>query len=269
MSSLSDQGSGSQSDDMLTAIFKQLSTMDEHLRSMENKLHLVDTMQAKVSTLEESTGDLAAQQDTLSSAIERINLAQTPLAANGGRGGTAPREPPQGQSQHAGRHRHGDDDDAAGDDIVSTTHKLEFPKYDGTNDPLPWLNICERYFHVRRTPEPKRVPLAACYLFDDAQLWFHRLELNGGRPTWQQFIQLVNARFGPPLTDTPLGELAMLCRSGSVDEFARQFMALPCRDPSITESQQIQLFITGLGNPLRLDVARHLHPSLRTTPSLA
>jgi hypothetical protein len=32
-------------------------------------------------------------------------------------------------------------------------------------------------------------------------------------------------------------------------------MALSYRDPSITESQQIQLFITGLGDPLRLDVA--------------
>jgi hypothetical protein len=32
-------------------------------------------------------------------------------------------------------------------------------------------------------------------------------------------------------------------------------MALSCRDPSITEPQQIQLFITGLGDPLRTDVA--------------
>jgi hypothetical protein len=54
---------------------------------------------------------------------------------------------------------------------------------------------------------------------------------------WQQFIQLVNAHFGPPLTDTPLGELTMLHRSGLGDEFARRFMALSCRDPSITESQ--------------------------------
>jgi hypothetical protein len=149
MSSLSGQGSGSQSDDMLAAIFKQLSTMDERLRSMENKLHLIDMMQAKVSMLEESTGVLAAQQDTLSSAVERINLAQTLLAANVGHGGTSPWDPPQGQPQHANRRRHGDDDDAAGDDIVSTTHKLEFPKYDGTGDPLPWLSRCERYFHVR------------------------------------------------------------------------------------------------------------------------
>jgi hypothetical protein len=134
---------------MLAAIFKQLSTMDERLRSMENKLHIIDVMQAKVSALEESTGDLGAQQDTLSSVVERINLAQTQLTANAGHGATAPRDPPHGQPQHASRRRLGDDDDAAGDDIVSTTHKLEFLKYDGTDNPLPWLNRCECYFHVR------------------------------------------------------------------------------------------------------------------------
>jgi hypothetical protein len=36
---------------------------------------------------------------------------------------------------------------------------------------------------------------------------------------------------------------------------AKRFMALSCRDPTITEQQQIQLFTTGLGDPLRLDVA--------------
>jgi hypothetical protein len=47
---------------------------------METKLHNVDTMQAKVSVLEESTGELGAQQDMLSMMVERINLAQTQLA---------------------------------------------------------------------------------------------------------------------------------------------------------------------------------------------
>jgi hypothetical protein len=65
----------------------------------------------------------------------------------------------------------------------------------------------------------------------------------------------VNSQFGPPLTDTPLGELAMLRRTGSVDEFAKRFMALSWRDPTITKQQQIQLFTAGMGDPLRLDVA--------------
>jgi hypothetical protein len=48
---------------------------------------------------------------------------------------------------------------------------------------------------------------------------------------------------------------ALLCRTGSVDEFCGKFMALSCRDLSLTEGQQIQLFTTGLGKPLRTNVA--------------
>jgi hypothetical protein len=132
---------------------------------------------------------------------------------------------------------------------------LEFPKFDDTGDPLPWLNRYEHYFYVRRTPENKRVSLTAFYLLDDAQLWFHRLELNGERPTWAQFVQLVNARFGPPLTDSPIGELALLCRQGAVDEFSKRFIALSCRDTTLTEPQQVQVFITGLVDPLCTDIA--------------
>jgi hypothetical protein len=116
--------------------------------------------------------------------------------------------------------------------------------------PLPWLNRCERYFLIRRTKEHQRVAFAAFYL-DDAQLLFHHLELhlelNGGRPTWPQFVQLVNARFGPPLTASPVGALTMLRRSGSVNDYAKQFMALSCRDTSLTEPLLVQLFITSLG----------------------
>jgi hypothetical protein len=134
-------------------------------------------------------------------------------------------------------------------------HKLEFPKFDGSGDPLPWLNRCERYFHVRRTPEHQRVTFVDFYLLDDAQLWFHRMELNGGRSTWPQFMQLVNVCFGPLLTDNPIGELAMLRRMGTVDDYSKCFIALSCHDTTLFEPQQIQLFITSLSDPLHTNVA--------------
>jgi hypothetical protein len=57
---------------------------------------------------------------------------------------------------------------AVGGDFPMMAHKLKFLKLDGFSDPLPWLNRCERYLHVRCTPEHQRVAFTAFYLLDDA-----------------------------------------------------------------------------------------------------
>jgi hypothetical protein len=94
------------------------------------------------------------------------------------------------------------------------------------------------------------VVFASFYLLDNAQLWFHRMGINGSHSTWHQFVMLVNTRFRSVLTDSPIGELAMLRKSRTVYEYNKKFITLSCRDPTLTKPQQVQLFITGLGNPL-------------------
>jgi hypothetical protein len=59
MSSVTGQGSGSKADDWFAAISKQLVAMDDRLRFVEGWLHNIDTIQAKVSSLEEPIGNWA------------------------------------------------------------------------------------------------------------------------------------------------------------------------------------------------------------------
>jgi hypothetical protein len=167
------------------------------------------------------------------------------------------------------RHHFALEDDQDHGDFLLTYHKLDFPKFDRSCDPLPWLNRCEHYFRVRRTSDHKRVSYASFHLLDDTQLWYHHLELNNRVPPWPDFTRLINARFGPPMTDTPLGALALLCRTGSVDEFYSKFMALSCRDLTLNEGQQIKLFMTGLGKLLCTDVALKQPRSLDAAVMLA
>jgi hypothetical protein len=154
--------------------------------------------------------------------------------------------------QRRGTH---DNEASAGDEGSGTTNKLEFLKFNGKGDPLPWLNCCERFFHLRRTPDDQKVAYATFNHLDDAQLWFDRLELNSGQPTWQRFVQFINSRFRPQLIDNSVGELVHLKRDGSIDDFYNCFVVLSCRELTLTEPLQVQLFIAGLGPPLRIDVA--------------
>jgi hypothetical protein len=86
---------------------------------------------------------------------------------------------------------------------------VKFLRFNGTDDLLRWIHHYECYFHVHRRPEHKRVAYAAFHLLDDAQLWYYRLPDNGGPPTWEQFVLLVAAGFGPQFTGKPLNMPAL------------------------------------------------------------
>jgi len=61
-------------------------------------------------------------------------------------------------------------------------------------------------------------------------------------------------RFGSPIRSNPLGELAACRRTSTVADYQDRFLALlTCAGP-LTEAQQVQLFMAGLGEPLSIDV---------------
>ena len=54
--------------------------------------------------------------------------------------------------------------------------KLDFATYDGSDDPLNWLNQCDQFFRGQRTPASERTWLASYHLRGAAQTWYYALE---------------------------------------------------------------------------------------------
>jgi hypothetical protein len=71
------------------------------------------------------------------------------------------------------------------------------------------------------------------------------------------------------VTDSPIGEILLLWREGSIDDFAKRFMALSCRVTMISEAHQVKLFLAVLRKPLRTNVALHRPLTLDDTIMLA
>lgn len=54
-----------------------------------------------------------------------------------------------------------------GGGMIPRYSKIEFPTYDGTDDPLGWLRRCDRFFLNQRSVEGDKVGLAAFHLIGE------------------------------------------------------------------------------------------------------
>ncbi|KAK1642799.1 hypothetical protein QYE76_060604 [Lolium multiflorum] len=133
--------------------------------------------------------------------------------------------------------------------------KLDFATFDGSEDPLNWLNQCEQFFRGQRTLASDRTWLASYHLRGAAQTWYYSLEQDeGGMPPWDRFRELCLLRFGPPIRGSRLAELGRLPFTTTVQDFAERFQALACHAPGVTGQQRAELFIGGLPDHIRVDV---------------
>jgi hypothetical protein len=69
---------------------------------------------------------------------------------------------------------------SSADSAAPPTHKLRFPKFDGTSDPLVWLHKAEQFFRAHETPPSQLVWIASFYMDGAASQWYFRWEKNLG-----------------------------------------------------------------------------------------
>jgi hypothetical protein len=100
---------------------------------------VIDNMAASLATMQGNQGQLTVAVNRLQSEKVVVGDARPPQSS---------RDPAISAARHG--------------------HKLLFPTYDGTEDPLPWLNRCEQFFRIQSTEEAGKVFLAAFYMTGDA-----------------------------------------------------------------------------------------------------
>ncbi|XP_073356766.1 uncharacterized protein [Aegilops tauschii subsp. strangulata] len=132
--------------------------------------------------------------------------------------------------------------------------KLEFPLFDGKEDPFAWLVRCEQFFEGQCTPDASQVWLASFHLNGDAPLWYHKYAKAKGRPSWDLFKQLCAKKFGPPAHTNKLGAVARCPFNGSVTDYQEWFTHLLHRAPPQPVETLVKLFTMSLPETLRTDV---------------
>jgi hypothetical protein len=102
-----------------------LGDVVRRLQAIEDTVWPMQPVPDLVAALENMVCDQGQQHIALNLALQRIKRqVQDPCCA----------------SCHRNR---AEDDEDLGSVFLPTTHKLEFPKFEGMGDPLPWLNHCE------------------------------------------------------------------------------------------------------------------------------
>ncbi|KAH0738993.1 hypothetical protein KY290_037698 [Solanum tuberosum] len=156
--------------------------------------------------------------------------------------------------------------ETGGSFIIPRHTKLDFPRFNGQEDPLGWLNRCEHFFRHQQTMEEEKVGLASFHLEGNTHLWFLQLETTLLQLSWDDFKHHCNLHFGPPIRSQKLGKLRQI---GSVADYQETFEQLILRAGTLTQSQKIKLYISGLTDYIAIKVELHNPLYLATTMSLS
>ncbi|RVW92477.1 hypothetical protein CK203_042670 [Vitis vinifera] len=145
--------------------------------------------------------------------------------------------------------------------VIPRVTKLDFPRFNGSEDPTSWICRVEQFFEFQKIAEEEKVPLATYHLEGEAQLWYQILK-EEGEVTWLTLKEGLNSRYGPTEFDDFFGDLTMLKQVGSVREYQSQFEKLLSRVGKLNQSQQVACFIGCLKEGVRIDVQAMKPPTL-------
>lgn len=128
-------------------------------------------------------------------------------------------------------------------------HKLDFPKFDGSGDPLPFITKCEHYVKGSTTWKKKRCGLRHSIFTTPPMIGTPRsCSMRARHPRTASRIS-PTAILGHPSVQSTRGAGCMPLHDDSGG------LPRPLQDAGpLQESQRVQLFLVGLQEPLSLDI---------------
>lgn len=136
------------------------------------------------------------------------------------------------------------------DSALSKLAKLDFPKYNGVEDPTSWVCRVEQFFEFQQLDEADKLPLTAYHLEGEAQMWYQLFKESEEVLTWAALKATLHKHYGP----TAFDDLTKLHQTGSVREFQLQFERLLSRVGRLSTQHQLGCFVSGLKGNLRSEV---------------
>lgn len=116
-----------------------------------------------MNKLEEEVGSLQNGQERLFRELRELMVNMNErfdhLSVNRHNGGRGPGPTGAGPSNNQGAY-------------IPRLVKLNFPRFDGSEDPTSWLCRVGQFFDFHHTQEEDRVPLASFHLEGEAQMWY-------------------------------------------------------------------------------------------------
>jgi hypothetical protein len=122
---------------LLQDVLSKVVVLEGKMVTMEDGMKAVTT---KVFAVDGKIAAVKADQGRLHVAINTVQSKHIEAVATSG---TSARDAPTSS--------------VGGAVLNAASHKLCFPKYDGSGDPLPWLHRCDQFFRAARTAEVEKV----------------------------------------------------------------------------------------------------------------
>ncbi|KAH7516502.1 hypothetical protein FEM48_Zijuj10G0141800 [Ziziphus jujuba var. spinosa] len=227
-------------------------------------------LQERVEKLEKSLDALATgKKDLLCHITERLEkISQLFLGRNTqemGENSTPGSHRFQGKTAHSAPQR----TTTSLSNFIPMTVKLDFPKYDGKEDPTTWVCSVDHFFALHEITEANKVTLASFYLEGDTQLWFQMLEQEIMYVTWEELKNGLFTRFGSNQFEDQFGELIKLRQTGTVLDYQSAFEKLLSKVRPLSQERKVSCFTTRLKDSIRTDVLAHQPTTLTMAIGLA